>query len=96
VAAAIDAGDENVPDHIVEGLPQMLGLEPEDAAVPAAAGPGRRDDGEQEGRDVEGRAYFEADVDSRAYFDGDFRDEAVEQGGQDETPVDVGFIPGFL
>ena len=80
MAAAIDAGDENVPDHIVvgrcsltlsnpvlkasgtkrlklkrdeplsnfafnsnlrgyivEGLPQMLGLEPEDTAVPAGA-----------------------------------------------------------
>ena len=33
VDAALEAGDANVPDHIVEGLPQMLGLEPEDAAA---------------------------------------------------------------
>ena len=33
VDAALEAGEVNVPDHIVEGLPQMLGLEPEDAAV---------------------------------------------------------------
>lgn len=33
VEAALEAGEVNVPDHIVEGLPQMLGLEPEDAAM---------------------------------------------------------------
>jgi phosphoglycolate phosphatase len=33
VDAALEAGDANVPDHIVQGLPQMLGLEPEDAVL---------------------------------------------------------------
>uniref|UniRef100_A0A7S0SPZ5 Phosphoglycolate phosphatase n=1 Tax=Mantoniella antarctica TaxID=81844 RepID=A0A7S0SPZ5_9CHLO len=33
VDAAIEAGNPNVPDHVVMGLPQMLGLEPEDSTL---------------------------------------------------------------
>ena len=33
VDAAIENGDENVPDFICQGLPQMLGLDPEAAAA---------------------------------------------------------------
>lgn len=33
VDAAMEAGGGNVPDHVVFGLPHMLGLEPEDAAL---------------------------------------------------------------